>query len=431
MSEPDVVVVGAGITGLTCAYRLQKLGVNTLVLESGDRVGGVIRTESVNGYLGERGPNSLLPTAHTFELLKELGLDEELEEADPKSPRYIVVNRRLRAVPLGPLSFGGMLRALAEPMVRSKSLDDESVASFFRRRFGTQVLERLAAPFVTGIFAGDTEKLSVASVFPRIVEVERQSGSVILGMLRGKKKTAEASESKPRRATISSFPEGLETLPRRIAENLHVRTQCSGIRIGKDVRAKATVLAVPAYRAGEVVSEIYPELATLLAGFEYAPIVVATTSVPVGNLSVPLRGFGFLVPKSEQMITLGTIFSSLLFSGRAPDDRLLFTSYLGGALKPEVFDWPDERIWDSVCNELKQVLKTSTQPEPVAIFRHRRAIPQYNIGHHKRVEAVASELARSPGLFVTGNFLHGVSIPACIEHGDNTALAVSEFLRSA
>jgi len=431
LSDPDVVVVGAGITGLTCAYRLQKLGVNTLVLESGDRVGGVIRTERVNGYLVERGPNSLLPTAHTFELLKELGLDDELEEADPRSPRYIVVNRRLRAIPFGPLSFGGMLRALAEPIVRSKSDDDESVASFFRRRFGTQVHDRIAAPFVTGIFAGDTEKLSVASVFPRIVEVEKESGSVILGMLRGKKKTAKASEPKPRRATISSFPDGLETLPRRIAGNLQVQTQCSGIRIGKDVRAKATVLAVPAYRAAEVLREIHPELALHLGAFEYAPIVVATTSVPLRNLPAPLRGFGFLVPRSEKLVTLGTIFSSLLFSGRAPEDRLLLTTYLGGALRPEVFDWPDERIWDAVCNEQKQVLKASTQPEPVAIFRHRRAIPQYNIGHHQRVEAVASELGRIPGMFITGNFLHGVSVPACMEHGDNTALAVAEFLRSA
>ena len=131
------------------------------------------------------------------------------------------------------------------------------------------------------------------------------------------------------------------------------------------------------------------------------------------------------------MVILGTIFNSLLFLGRSPDDRILLTSYLGGAIKPEVFDWPDERIWDSVCSELKRVLKTSTLPDPVAIFRHRRAIPQYNIGHKQRVESLAAELARIPGLFVTGSFLHGVSIPACMEHGDNTATAVAEFLRSA
>jgi oxygen-dependent protoporphyrinogen oxidase len=432
LSEPDAIVVGAGITGLTCAYRLQKLGVDTLVLERGDRIGGVIRTERINGYLVESGPSSLLPTPHTYDFLQELGLDTELLEANPKSPRYIVVDGRLRAIPLGPLTFGGMMRAVAEPLIRSKSQGDESIASFFRRRFGAQIHDRLAAPFVTGIFAGDTEKLSVSSVFPRLVEVERDRGSVILGMLRGKRGTSnETKTRRPRRPVISSFPNGLETLPRSIGENLKIQTQCSGIRIGKDVRARATILAVPAYGASEVLKETYPQLATLLADIEYAPIVVAMTSVPLSNLSAPLSGFGFLAPRSERMVTLGTIFNSLLFPDRSPDDSLLFTSYLGGAIRPEVFDWPDERVWESVCSELKRVLKTSTQPEPVAIFRHRRAIPQYNIGHRERVEALALELARLPGLFVTGSFLHGVSIPACMEHGDNTAVAVSEFLRNA
>ena len=428
MSQADVVVVGGGITGLTCAYRLQKLGVETLVLESGDRIGGVIRSERVNDHLLERGPSSLLPTAHTFELLSELGLDSELEEADPKSPRFIVVNGQLRAIPLGPLTFGGILRAMAEPAIRSKSQNDESVAGFFRRRFGTQVHDRMVAPFVTGIFAGNTEKLSVGAVFPRILEIEKEHGSVVWGMLRGKPKNKKA---KARRSTISSFPEGLETLPRRIAADLKVQTGCSGIRIGKDVQAKATVLAVPAFRAAEILGEMYPDLATALGAIDYAPIVVATTSISVRNLSRPLRGFGFLCPQSERLVILGTIFNSLLFPGRAPDDRLLFTSYLGGMLRPEVFDWPEERIWDSVCSELKRLLKTAVQPEPLAIFRHRRAIPQYNIGHRQRVERIASELSRIPGLFVTGNFLHGVSVPACMEHGDNTAGAVSEFLRSA
>jgi oxygen-dependent protoporphyrinogen oxidase len=431
VSDADAVVVGAGITGLTCAYRLQKLGVNTLILEGGDRVGGVIRTERIQGHLVESGPSSFLPTSNTLALLEELGLGEDLEEANPKSPRYIVVNGRLRAIPLGPLTFGGVARAVAEPFVRSKSQGDESVAHFFRRRFGAQIHDRLAAPFVNGIFAGDTERLSVASVFPRIVEVERQSGSVILGMLRGKRGARKPNASKTRRHTISSFPDGLEVLPRRIAQSLKIQTNCSNIRIGKDVHAKATILAVPAYRAAEILQDAHPGVAIVLREIEYAPVVVATTSLPLQALPTPLRGFGFLVPEAEHMVTLGTIFNSFLFLGRSPDDRLLMTSYLGGALKPEVFDWPDERIWDTACSELKRVLKTSTQPEPVAIFRHRRAIPQYNIGHAQRVEAIATELARIPGLFITGSFLHGVSIPACMEHGDNTATAVSEFLRSA
>ena len=129
------------------------------------------------------------------------------------------------------------------------------------------------------------------------------------------------------------------------------------------------------------------------------PLLSPQPPLPVSSLTAPLRGFGFLVPQSERMAILGTVFNSLLFRDRAPDDRLLLTSFLGGALKPEVFDWPDERIWESVCSELKRVLKTSMQPEPLAIFRHRRAIPQYNIGHRQRVEAIAAELKRIPGLF--------------------------------
>jgi oxygen-dependent protoporphyrinogen oxidase len=284
---------------------------------------------------------------------------------------------------------------------------------------------------VTGIFAGDTEKLSVGSVFPRILEIEQQHGSVVWGMLRGKPRTASDRKVQHRRPTVSSFPDGLETLPRSMGRDLKIQTRCSGIRIGADFRVRATVLAVPAYSAAEVLRDVHPTLAEYLDGVEYAPVVVAAASLPLASLPAPLRGFGFLVPAAERMTILGTIFSSLLFGNRAPEDRLLLTSFLGGALKPEVFDWPEDRIWDSVCSELKRVLKSSIQPEPVAIVRHRRAIPQYNVGQRRRVESIAAELARIPGLFVTGNFLHGVSVPACMEHGDNTAMAVAEFLRSA
>jgi oxygen-dependent protoporphyrinogen oxidase len=431
MSQPDVVVVGAGITGLTCAYRLQKLGIEARVLESSDRIGGVIRTENVNDHLVEWGPGSLLPTAHTLGLLEELGLDKDLVQADPKSPRYIVVKGQLKPIPLGPLSFTGILRGLSEPFVRSKSQGDESVANFFRRRFGPQIHDRLAAPFVTGIFAGNTEKLSVGSVFPRILDIEQEHGSVIWGMLRGgKKKSSSTEEAKPpsRKSTISTFSQGLEVLPKRLSEGLSIQTGCSGIHIGKEVQAKATVLAVPAYQAAGILDEFYPELASTLREIEYAPVVVAATSLPISSLTFPLRGFGFLAPQAERMTILGTVFNSLLFIDRAPDDRILMTSFLGGAMKPEVFDWPEARIWETVCSELKRVLKTSLQPEPLALFRHRYAIPQYNIGQKARVARVAEELKRIPGLFVTGNFLHGVSVPACMEHGDNTAAAVSEFL---
>jgi len=436
---PDVVVIGAGITGLTCGWRLQKLGYDVLILESSDRPGGVIRSESIEGHLVEWGAGSLLPTRHTFDFLDELGLLKDLIEATPKSPRYIVVNGQMKAIPFGPLSFGGLFRALGEPFIRTKSgadgNSDESVASFFRRRFGAEAHDRLAAPFVAGIYAGDTEKLSIGATFPRMLEVERSYGSLMTGMLRGKSRSKSngttSSETTPaarRPSRISSFPAGMETLPRRIAEDLKIRFNTSGVRIGTDVHPKATVVTVPAYHAASIFEETNPEISAALSSVEYAPIVVAATSLPVEGLTESHRGFGFLVAKGERLNILGTVFNSSLFADRAPHNRLLLTTFLGGATKPEAFDWPDQRVWDVVCSELKQVLKSSIPPEPVALYRHRRAIPQYTIGHRSRIEVLRNELKRCPGLFVAGNFLDGVSVPACLEQGDATAHAVAEFL---
>jgi protoporphyrinogen/coproporphyrinogen III oxidase len=434
---PDVVVIGAGITGLTCAWRLQKLGFDVLVLESSNRAGGVIRTESIDGHLVEWGAGSLLPTGHTIGFLDELGLLKDLIEANPKSPRYIVVNGQMKAVPFGPLSFKGLFRALAEPFVRTKSgangNPDESVASFFRRRFGPEAHDRLAAPFVAGIYAGDTEKLSIGATFPRMLEVERTYGSLMTGMLRRKPNPSQKTEkpATPRRAgRISSFPDGMEALPRRIAEGLTIRFNTSGVRIGTDVHPKATVVAIPAYQAAAMFEETNPEISAILSSIEYAPIVVAATSLPVEGLTESHRGFGFLVSKGERLNILGTVFNSSLFADRAPHNRLLLTTFLGGATKPEAFDWPDQRVWNVVCSELKLILKSSVPPDPVALFRHRRAIPQYTIGHRARIETLRNELKRSPGLFMAGNYLDGVSVPACLEQGDATAHAVAEFLGS-
>ena len=422
---PDVVVIGAGISGLTCARRLQQLGFEPLVLESGDRIGGVIRSQRVQEHLIEWGPNSLLPTEHSFQILDELGLTAQLIQANPRAPRYIVVGGKLRKVPFGPLTVAGITRAMAEPFVRSKAAGDESIATFARRRFGLQVHDRLVAPAVSGIYAGDTEKLSIAACFPRISKLEREYGSVVLGMLRGR-----SGKTKKRRAVISSFPEGLETLTQRMAAGLTIQLKSCGIRIGQNLQAKATVLATPAYRSAEVVESSSPDLAEALRSIEYSPIVVAATSLGQDSLPSSLQGFGFLVPQTERLNILGTVFNSLLFPGRAPQGRLLLTSFLGGALRPEVFDWPEERVWDVVCKEVKHVLKSALQPRPLCLFRHRRAIPQYTIGHNRRVDAIGAELRKLPGLFITGNFLEGVSVPACMEHADRTAYAVADFLRS-
>jgi protoporphyrinogen/coproporphyrinogen III oxidase len=406
---------------LSCAWSLRKLGIASLVLESGSRPGGVIRSERIDGYLAEAGPNSFLPTPETFDILDDAGLTSQMVTADPRAPRYICVDQSLRKVPFGPLSATGLLRMMREPFVRRRDNPDETVKDFFLRRVGQEAHDRLVAPFVTGIYAGDTGQLSMAATFPRLAEMERNHGSIVIGMLRSRKK------SSARRGHLSSFPQGMETLPQRMAKDLNIQFNVSDARVGRE--ASAVVLTVPAYRAVEILEPQEPAISHLLGQVEYAPMVVAITSLPNDVLRRPLRGFGFLVPRSERLHLLGTIFSSTLFPNRAPQGRTLLTSYIGGAFEPEAMDWPEGRVWEVVCAELKKVLQTPVQPDPVAMFRHRRAIPQYKVGHGRWVEALRGELKKSPGLFVAGNFIDGVSVPACMESGRRTAQAVAEFLK--
>jgi protoporphyrinogen/coproporphyrinogen III oxidase len=427
----EVIIIGAGISGLSCAWALKKLGIEAEVVEATSRAGGVIHSERMGGYLIESGPNSFQGSSTLFDLIDELDLSDELLAADPNAPRFVYLNGRLRKFPFGPLTAGGMLRVLAEPLIRSKSPKDESVGEFFRRRCGRQVHDNLVAPMLTGIYAADSDRLSMAAVFPRMIEMEKQHGSLAGAMLRSftrRRPPAAASSSKPRpRGTVFSFDNGMETLPSRLASRLSIKYGNGDVRPGE---ARATVLALPAYRAAETVRALSPQLAGMLENIKYSPMVIAATAVPEYSFKEPLRGFGFLVPRKQGVHLLGTLFSSALFTGRAPEGKILLTSFLGGAFEPEAVEWPDDRVWDTVCTELKQILGISDRPVPVALQRHRHAIPQYNIGHERWVERVGHELKNCPGLFISANYIQGVSVPACSEHGARTAQAVAEYLRS-
>ncbi len=426
---PEVVIIGAGISGLSCAWTLKKLGVDAEIVEATSRAGGVIRTENIDGYQIEWGPNSIQPAPAALKLIDEAGLWDDLLPPDPHAPRYIYANGRLRKFPFGPLSFGGMTRILAEPFIRSKSPRDESVRDFFIRRFGRQAHDRLAGPLFTGIYATDTAQLSMAAVLPRMLEMERDYGSLTAAMLRSftrRQKSATATtKGRPRGFTLS-FPGGLETLTTRLADKVTIRFGESDPRPGM---APVTVLTVPAYRAVRIVEKQYPDLAKSLEQVRYSPIIVAASSLPEHTLKEPLRGFGFLVPRGEGLHLLGTIFSSALFPGRAPEGRVLLTSFIGGSFEPEVLDWSDDQVWEVVGPELQRVLDSETKPEPISLVRYRHALPQYNIGHERWVASLKEQLQRTPGVFVTANYLEGASVPACIEQADRTAHRVAEYLR--
>jgi len=429
----DVIIIGAGITGLSCAWRLKKLGIESTILESSNRAGGVIQSERSEGYLTERGPNSLLPAAENFALLDETGLTREIIEGDSRAPRYICLNRELRKAPFGPMTVPGLLRALAEPLIRSRSPVDESVRDFFVRRVGSEAHDRLVAPFVTGIYAGDTRTLSMAATFPKIHEMERRHGSLIVGMLKTKKPKGA------RRGHTCSFADGMETLPRRLARDANIIYNAGSICVGPDfdvrwssgeTRTRAVVVTAPAYHVNGIIQRGFPDIAGLFGNVDYAPMVIATTSIPESAFPRPLRGFGFLVPRTENLHLLGTLFSSALFPGRAPHGRHLLTSFIGGALEREAIDWPDNQVWEIVRSELQTVLKTTSPPEPIRLVRRQHAIPQYKIGHERWLASLKNKLQRTPGLFVTGNYIEGVAVASCMETGERTARDVAAFFRS-
>jgi protoporphyrinogen/coproporphyrinogen III oxidase len=423
----DVIIVGAGISGLSCAWSLKKLGIDAVVLEASSRPGGVIRTEKINGYLIEAGPNSFQGAEAALKLVDEVGLWDDLMPPAPNAARFIYWNGKLRRFPFGPLTFAGITRLLREPFVASKSPADESVRDFFIRRVGRQAHDRLVAPALTGIYAGDTTNLSMAAVFPKILEMEREHGSLtraFLKTLRRRGKPGELSRPKPK-GSVFSFPAGVETLPQRLAQQLNIQYDVADARIGD---APVTVLTVPAFRALEVLQDRQTALTTLLRKIQYAPMVIAAISLPEHSFNAPLEGFGFLVPRNQGLHVLGALFSSALFPDRAPKGQELLTCFIGGMFEPDAIDWPDERVWDIVCREIKSALRTSEMPQPVALFRQPHAIPQYNIGHERWVAAVKAELNCVPGLFITANYLEGVSVPACIEQSNRTARAVAEYL---
>jgi len=426
---PDVTIIGAGITGLSCAWSLKKLGIDAIVLEATGRPGGVIRTETINGYQVEAGPNSFQAAAPALKLIEDAGLWDELQPPAPNAPRFIYWDGKLRKFPFGPLTIPGILRLLREPLVRSKSPVDESVRDFFIRRAGRQVHDRLVAPALTGIYAGNTTNLSMAAVFPKIVEMEREHGSLTKAFLKSGKTRGNPSSSPTRpkpKGSAFSFPDGLETLPKRLAEHVSIRYNSAGeARIGD---ASVTVVTAPAYQAASLLDPHNASLARLLRKVEYAPMVIAAVSVPAHSFTRPLAGFGFLVPRNQGLHLLGSLFSSALFPNRAPEGQELLTCFIGGMFEPEAIEWPDERVFETVCAEIKAALHISELPRPVALFRQAHAIPQYSIGHERWVAAVKAELTQMPGLFLAANYLEGVSLPACIDQGDRTARAVAEYL---
>ncbi len=441
-------MVGAGVAGLAAALELEKSCSEVIVVDAGDRPGGVMRTDHVAGYVVERGPNTFLQKLPMHEALRERSLDAGLLAASPASrKRFILREGALHPVPMSPggflgtplLSAGGKLRLLAEPFVRRGDGAAESVAEFAARRFGAQTAEQLIAPFLTGVYAGDAAQLGAGAVFPALVEHERRSGSVARGMIAG-----AFGRRAPRPPSGSwSAPEGLGVFARRLAEQRSEPpargTEVRSLRRDgaawhlalhspagdSALRAERVVLAVPAPVAARLLADVDERSAELLAGIAYAPVVALPLGVARADLAQPATGFGFLVPPGEPARLLGCLFMSELFPGRAPEDQQLLHCMIGGTRWPEAIDTPDDALIEVASRDLERVLGLRGTPLPLGAARWHQAIPQPGRDHVARIAEARARIASLAGLALAGSYLDGVGVPDAFGSGLRAAAELS------
>ncbi len=456
-----VIVIGAGISGLACAFRLERLGARVTLLESSPNPGGVIRSERNSGFLFEYGPQSFQGTPAVLDLIRELGIEPQLQTANPRAPRYVLKHGRLERIPLSPQAMlaSTFLGAASRWKIATEAFrrttppsQEESVAAFVRRKFGHEILEYLVSPFVSGVYAGDPEQLSLKAAFPTLDEWEREYGSVVRGAMKSKSKSAKSlkstiSTTSPDQKSsaappLCSFANGVATLPFSLAakfgDTLEANTTVVSIDLShnqKTVRATrngaaetytadAIVLATPAYVASQLVRAALPQLAGTLSGIPYAPVAVVCAGYHRPQIGQPLEGFGFLIPRSEHVRTLGTVWNSSLFSGRAPENSALVTSFIGGATDLEIIHHAESEIARIVHTENARILNIAGEPIATRVWKWERALPQYNLGHGHIVESIRAAERTTPGLFFAGNYLEGPSLGKCIENGFATAESV-------
>ncbi|MFP4132819.1 MAG: protoporphyrinogen oxidase [Halothece sp.] len=462
----DSLIVGAGISGLSTAYRLQEQQKDILVAEKRDRAGGNITSQQQGEFLWEEGPNSFSPTPELLKLAVDLGLKDQLVFADRALPRYIYWQGKLHQVPMSPpaaiktplLSPMGKLRALTgalgfvPPKVTTKQ---ETVAEFFSRNLGGEVAERLVSPFVSGVYAGDVNQLEAAAAFGRVTKLAATGGGLVAGAIlsRGKKKKPTQPDNpdipKTKSGELGSFKEGLQQLPSAIASklgnNLKFNWELQKLSPhpeqgyiaefstpeGKQtLEAKTVVLTTPAYVAAPLLQDISPQSSNALAEISYPSVACVVLGYPIDAMRFPLNGFGNLNPRSQNIRTLGTIWSSILFPGRTPKGWYLLTNFIGGATDPEIAQLSENEIIQQVHQDLEKVLvKPNTEPKPLAVRLWSKAIPQYNIGHLHRLEQAKEGLKDFPGLFLCSNYLDGVALGDCVRRGEETSQAVLETIK--
>jgi oxygen-dependent protoporphyrinogen oxidase len=442
-----VAVVGAGVAGLTAAYRLKQRGIRVVVYESGDRAGGVVRTERRDGYLADLGPNSLAaPAPPVASLIDDLGLRGSLLPASPDARhRYVVRRGRLLPVPTSPpellttrlLSNGAKLAVFGEPLVDAgDSPVEESIAGFVRRRFNQEILDYVANPFVAGIYAGDPEQLSMRHAMPRLFALEQTHGSVIKAMIQ-RARARRGSEGDAGEGALVSFREGVQeltdTLARELGPAVRLRSAVTQIRrgpkgwtVGAAFQANelydAVVHAAPAHCADDMdLAFDGAERLRTLASIPHPPVAVLALGFRRDEVSHALDGFGFLVPGVERRHVLGVLFSSSVFAGRAPEGHVLLTAFVGGVRNPDLANADLNTLTARVQDDLRALLGARGEPSFRAAQLWPRAIPQYTLSHGRYKDIMDDVERRHPTFAFAGSYRDGVALGDVIAGADEAA----------
>ncbi len=459
-----IAIIGGGISGLSAAYHLERARqsgspLEYALFESSDRLGGSLCSERVEGCLVEAGPDSFLTEKPWAAMLcKELGLgDQIIGSNDSQRKTYIVVHGKLIAMPdglmfmvptkvvptaLSPLfSWRTKLRMAQELLHPPLSMTgDETVGQLVERHFGSEVVDRLADPLLSGVYGGDANKLSARAVLPRFVEMEEKYGSLSRAMLAAHKKMAAATKSHPPRPLFSSLKDGMQHLVDAITSQLDpasIRLRARvrnvyrpnggwrvAIEMGDNEYYDAVVLATPANVAGALLEAVDAELAADLHGITYSSSVTVTLGYYMDQLRRLPPGFGFLVPRSEGTRMLACTFVHNKFPHRAPANKGLLRCFLGGARDEGILSLSDDELVRTVRFELSKILGLEERPIFSRISRWRGAMAQYESGHIARVERIEKRMSDIAGLAIAGNAFHGIGVPDCIRSGQQAAAAI-------
>jgi oxygen-dependent protoporphyrinogen oxidase len=473
-----VVVIGGGISGLSTAYYLQEeaarseLDVEVILIEKEKRFGGCIVTEKMDGFIIEGGPDCFLSEKPwTIQLCEELGLGDRLLGTNEANRRVFILSRgKLHELPEGfmlmiptsltpflkstLISLPGKLRMAMDLFLpRKRSLEDESLAQFVKRRLGNEALEKIAEPLVAGIHAGTPETMSLSSTFPRFIQLEEEYRSLILGMLARRKMAADFAQkgSGRKRTMFMTLMDGMMELTETLRTRLDRRSLLSDkkvIRInrirdtaflnnptyevnlesGETLGADCVVLATPTYITAELLQGLAETLSEVFLSIPYVSTATISLAYRQAEIHHPLDGFGFVIPRAEKRKIMASTWTSVKFSHRSPSDSVLLRAFVGGAQKESLVGLDDGVIIDIVRKELMDIMGITAHPTITWIYRWDKAMPQYTLGHAQRLSHLEKELLRYPGLYLTGCAYRGIGISDCIHDGKLTAERVLKFL---